>query len=256
MNESIAEQIIVERATQVSTSACETVYTFNGYEIRLWIITGGTPCLAFHYGPFSERYPIVEKYVDDYYQICQITSTPEQKTLVNHWNRELVCYDHQMADKMATGKVQGPTPEDCFEDGWATFWNFYHSNVRQLELCNKRSEMIFDLTNGNACDGILKSKRAHDKEDHTYVHAELRLNGTGISPVTYISAAYAGRCEEKVVLFNPWWKEAQDLFNPIFDNGTQLSLGETQVTTHWPRWDKLTNEQFNSVCELLKEFKA
>jgi hypothetical protein len=67
---------------------------------------------------------------------------------------------------------------------------------------------------------------------------------------------YAGRCEEKVVLFNPWWKKAQDLFNPMFDAGTQLSLGETQVTTRWPRWDELTEEQFNSVCDVLREFKA
>lgn len=231
MSESIIESTESTESTeakQVFTSACETVYTFNGREIRLWIITGGIPCLSFNYGPFQERFPVVEKYSDGQW---------DKNKTVNHWNSDLLCFDHQIADKMGNGKVQGPTPEDCFEDGWATFWNFYHSNIRKLELNEKRKKIISTLTNG----GVLTSKRKHDKEDHTYVHAELRLNGTGISPVTYYSAMYVGRCEEKVVLFNPWWKKAQDLFNPMFDD-------------KWPRWDELTEEQFDSVCDLLSAY--
>jgi hypothetical protein len=232
MTEAIRNQ--VWEATQISTSSCETVYTFNGYEIRLWIMTGGIPCLSFNYWPFQERYPVVEKYCDGEW---------DQNKLVNHWNRDLRCFDHQMENKLATGKIQGPTPEDCFADGWATFWNFYHSNIRKVELCNKRMKIISDFTNGNGPGGVLKSKRAHDKEEHTYVHAELRLNGTGISPVIYVSSHYVGRCEEKVVLFNSWWKKAQDLFNPIFDNG-------------WPCWYKLSEEQFTQVTDILSEFEA
>jgi hypothetical protein len=152
MSESIIEST---QATQVSTTACETVYTFNGREIRLWIITGGIPCLSFNYGPFQERFPIVEKYSDGQLD----------KNKTNHWNYDLLCFDHQIADKMGNGKVQGPTPEDCFEDGWATFWNFYHSNIRKLELYEKRKEIISTLTNG----GVLTSKRKHGKEDHTFM---------------------------------------------------------------------------------------
>ena len=46
----------IDKATTKGTS--ETFYDVEGVTLRLWIIVGGTPALAFEDYSFTERYPI------------------------------------------------------------------------------------------------------------------------------------------------------------------------------------------------------
>ena len=204
---------------QIATHSCETFYKVNNNTIRLWMITGGTPALGFNMLPYDKRYPSLELWSDKNWSVRY-----------NMPNGEMGCYVHQIGQ----APIQGPTPETVLPEGWKTFWAFYNENLPKVELANKRYAAL-------PLKGCIVSKRIRDKQEHTLVRAEIGLRPYSLAPVTFVSNAYAGRCDKKVALFHPWWQQAQALLNPIFDSNKYL-------------WSDLSEEDYQAVVNLLKDF--
>lgn len=202
----------IQQATLVRTSACSTTYLVpeTNILIELWIITGGTPALGIIDSPFSQRYPELEKFND----------------LKGKWSKHLLCYKHQ-----DPSNPKGPTPDEVLPEGWQTFNNFYNTTYPSYKLSKDRVEKL-------PVKFPIISKRVHDKEDRTYVKASLGRNLYNIHHipcVTFESVAYCGRCDEKINLFNDWWKQTAILFNNISAR----------------RWCDITDEQYNAICQHL-----
>jgi hypothetical protein len=204
------------KLTQISTSACSTIYQIDGIpdvQLRLFIITGGTPALEFTDYSFCERYPSLEKWANKHYCLS--------KDKVTH------CYIHQDPNNL-----QGPTVDD-FPNGIQTVIDFIDKHLPLRALRIKRHSAL--------PINVIKSKRVLDKQEHTYVSAAINMSMSHyISPVVFNSAVYGGRCEEKIVLFPEWWKKAQKLLNNLFDANKN--------------WEDLTEEQYQSVYNLLNEY--
>jgi hypothetical protein len=194
--------------TQLLTSACETLYDVDGKVLRLWIIVGGTPAVAFTNYSFTQRYPVVEKW--------------SQK----NWSDKDIKYAHQ--DK---SNIQGPT-FDVLPNGEASLYEYLKETTPLKKLREqRRSELPY------VCS--IKSTRFHDKDNRCYFHCELRINDRGISPVTASSSCYAGRCEHEIQKYaSQWWKDAVNLFNPIFDKGHS-------------NYEELSEEDFQTIKRFL-----
>jgi hypothetical protein len=198
------------KTMQISTSTCETVYVIDGLTVRLWIIVGGTPALGIDYSPYVQRFPVVEKY--------------------KVWNEATKSYPHQDQKNMV-----GPTPEDCLPEGWKTVENFVKEQFPLYQLAQTRVKNLpvtFPIT----------SRRRHDKEEGTYVTAELSNARFSVPCITFSSKVYAGRCEEKVTLFPQWWQDAQKLFNEVRGKTGKL-------------WSEITECEYDEICELLRNLK-
>jgi hypothetical protein len=219
----------VLKAKMISTSACSTIYEVDGHKIELWIITGGTPALGFSFSSFQQRFPVVEKYVDDHWIILKDSCPENAHYNVNHWNKEQKCFDHQIGQN----PVIGPTPEEVFTDGWVTFWTWYYTTLPAYELCRERQ---LGLLHNNIMSGYKL-----DREEHTKVRAELDAYRDWVSPVTFSSKIYGGRCDEKIVFFSAWWKKAQELFNPLAD-------------AH-KKWNELTEAEYQELKAHIEIYK-
>lgn len=206
-------------ATVKSCSACETKYVVmhEGMEfnVDLWIITGGTPCLSFHVTPFSKRYPIVERWTNDHWQGC-----------IGH-------YDHQEGQN----PVIGPKVEEVLPNGWADFWEYFDANYMKVIISERRRLVLREILPIN--------QTVLDKSEHCQLTAQLEcwVNYFHIPPVTYNSRWGFGRMDDKVVLFDPWWKEASEILNPMFDTGHLY-------------WCDLSEDKFQEIVEFLKKGKA
>lgn len=198
---------------KLSTSACETIYEIDGLRVSLWIITGGTPALGIQYTPYYQRFPCLEKYDD-------------QK---GKWLRDERRYIHQDPNN-----IIGPTPEEVLPEGWTTVENFVKENFPKYHLAKERVKNLPRRL-------PIYSRRAHDKEEHTYVIAHIGENSEFHTPVvTFSSARYAGRCMEKITLLDPWWKKMQDLCNYIESQNIHL-------------WSDLAEKDYQALCELLSK---
>lgn len=196
---------------QLSTSACQSTFDVDGHELRLWIITGGTPALAFTDYSFDRRYP----------------SLPEWSNTHYHNKNGKSWYDHQDPDN-----VQGPT-FDVLPNGLQDVEQFLRDNVPLRELRQAR-------INGLPYRSRFVSRKVRDKEEHTLVHCELNLTRAYVPPVIFLSKAYAGRCDGKIVLFDEWWKKTQSLFNTLCD---------TNKT-----WESLSDKEYDTLVKHLKEY--
>ena len=204
----------MSQPTIVRTSACSTTYLVpeTNTLIELWIITGGTPALGIVDSTFSQRYPELEKFKNENY--------------VHGRSDNFGHYKHQ--DPL---NPKGPTPDEVLPEGWQTFNNFYNTTYPSYKLSKDRVEKL-------PVKFPVISKRIHDKENRTYVKAFLGqcfYNIHNIPCVTLESATYCGRWEEKMYLFNDWWKQTAILFNKISSR----------------RWCDITDEQYNAICDHL-----
>jgi hypothetical protein len=197
---------------QIETTACHTIFDVDGEKVILWIITGGTPALDF-YPDYShtKRFP-----------------NWQEKWFNHHFHAKTFCvsshYDHQDPKN-----VQGPTFVDL-PNGEQDFIEWFEANRAEHALRVQRF-------NGLPHKRIV-SKRTLDKEERTFVTAELDFRLNSISPVTFNSAYYCGRLDEKMVLFSEWWKKTQAIFNAY-----------SKKNTHW---ENLTEEQYQEIVNHLK----
>jgi hypothetical protein len=198
---------------QVRTASCSTDYIVNGHKMILWIITGGTPALAFDDYSFIAQYPSIEKWQDHHYH--------------GLYRCSYSYYDHQDPNK-----PQGPTFEDVLPNGISDLEAYLTKYLPLRELRKKR----FD---GLPVHGKLQSKKVKDVDEHTWVTCDIDIELNRLSPVTFNSRTYGGRCDKKIVLFNDWWKKVQKVMNPLFDSGKD--------------WETLTEEQYQDICKHLLE---
>lgn len=201
---------------QVRTSACETIYDVDGTIIRLWIVTGGTPCISFEDFSYQHRY-------EGSINLHQWSN--------KHWSTEHCkngCYLHQNLSN-----PQGPEP-DVLPHGEATIAEYLATYIPRKKLAKDRYEAL-------PVSRTIK-KRKHDREERTYVTAELTISPNAIHPITFSSGHCRGRHDEKVQLFGSWWIRAQSIFNPIFDNSNGL-----------PTWDVLSESEYKAVVEILAD---
>ena len=177
--------------TQIKTSACETTYDVNGIKVKLWVIVGGTPCLDFaDYSPFKIRFPMIEKYSSD------------------NWIDEENRYKHQNPNNM-----QGITYQEL-ENGEQALYKFVgDSYLPKHELCKRRWDLLpIEPVPGGMGSKIIVSKRVRDKEERTYVRAELVFdNKFRIGSVCVSSPNYHGQLRNNSKLFHHWWTEMDDL---------------------------------------------
>lgn len=147
----------------------------------------------------------------------------------NNWNG--TCYLHQL------GQIYpiGPKIEDVLPRGFDDFWNFYNENISKIILCEKRFGAVRDYL-------PITSKRVHDKIDRTYVHAHVGSGYHCSYPpvVTCRSRLYSGRFYEKMSIFGSWWQKCQKLLDKYLNK----------------RWDELSEDEFQEIVALLKEYKS
>jgi hypothetical protein len=148
---------------ELETDICETIYLVDGYEVRLWIIVGGTPALDFYRtrdtgesnGGFTQRYPIVEEWAE---------FIKPKPTL---GGRERGRFRHQDPKN-----IQGPK-FDVLPNGEADLIAFVSQNKANMELRNQRYYNLPEI--------LFESPRYHNTEDQYYFRAryEARLNFIG-----------------------------------------------------------------------------
>ena len=201
-----------EEIKQLKTTTCETSYLYKGRELLLWIITGGQPCLAFYDWSFSERFPITDKRWEVSHEV---------------W-KENNRYPHQVGQD----PVQGPT-YDVLPKGIKSVKEWFDKSLPLKELREKRYNLL-------PIHGIIYSKRIHDKEDHTYVRFEIRLDTRYPSPVSAVSKVYCGACKDKMFMAPQAFKDYADFINPIF-------YGDKPSTNY----EDLTEKEFETLCKLL-----
>ena len=203
----------------IETSSCESVYEVDNHKLRLYIITGGTPAIEFadDYS-FCERYPAIEKWSDKHYH-----GKYDSRMLYSY-------YDHQDRNK-----PQGPTFEEVLPNGLKDLEAYLQKYVPLHKCRNERYK-------GLPISGVIRSKRVHDKQEHTFVTCELDLSRKHyIPPVTFNSGCYCGRFDEKIILFNEWWKKTSKIFNHLFDTNRT--------------WESLSETEYKEVCNHLNEWK-
>lgn len=119
----LAENVLWEMAPwtksvkQVATSACETLYDVDGEKVRLWIIMGGEPCLAFEDYFDAQKFPVVEKYSDE------------------NWIKLQGRYRHQDKSNML-----GPTAQELLPEGLKTIHDFVQKNIGKKRTRDSRYE--------------------------------------------------------------------------------------------------------------------
>lgn len=102
------------------TGACDTHYKVGGVPVRLWIITGGQPCIAFDDYSFDQRFPIKdERYTNE------------------HWSSGKGLYDHQK-DK----KLDSPKAEDVLPKGIESIKAFVAENYANMKVRQDRYAVI------------------------------------------------------------------------------------------------------------------
>ena len=108
----------------IRTTACTTTYRVDHDIVRLWIITGGTPCIDFDYGGLSLRFPVIAMWDN------------------RHWlgNR----YRHQ-----DPRNIVGPKAEDVLPNGLQDLEDWYKVNKPLKDLRDSRYQKLWDLMGGN-----------------------------------------------------------------------------------------------------------
>jgi hypothetical protein len=205
----------ITNVQRLTSGACEAVYRMEvdgtPVRLRLWIIIGGTPALAFDNYSYTARFDKVEKFSNA------------------NWNGN--CYNHQTRVKF--GNVDFPPSFEDLPNGMQDVHAFLQ---HAFPLRAKRDARMAELPQTYQ----IRSRRVHDREERTYVWAKIDVRDYGVAPVTFESAVYDGRCEDKIAMFPWYWQLAQSVCNPIFDRHDGTSA-----------WESLSDSEFQQVKDAL-----
>ena len=208
---------------RIKGSSCETFFNVNGEMIRLYVITCGTPALAFEDHSFSHRYPIT-----DYRWVTSEFKDPSPVTASCKKPR----YTFQGMDT-PDNEIQSPGVE-VLPEGEATVAQFLEYYVPLRNLRRDRYESL-------PFKGLLRSKRFHNKEECYYYHLEVYINSRYISSVSNsYQAQISFESNQK------WWQE----YNSVVQ---QLS---SEIGRICPCYEELTESQFNRYREVLSRFNG
>ena len=193
--------------------------------LRLWIITGGTPALAFSDWSFTERYKSLKKWDNKHYNNSK--------------------YDHQ-----EERYPQGPTFE-VLPNGLKDVQKFLDKYLDKRNLRTKRFKAlpIQDLHRGqwgSMLDKQLKSKRFHDKVNRCYCHCTIDFRPNHISNVNVESSSYCGQDDELKHLFPKGWSEL---------SATMMECSLTRKNFTFKNWEDLTEKQFETVCQAINDVR-
>jgi hypothetical protein len=200
----------------LSHNACETKFEYRGEVLRLWIITGGTPALDLDEYFEAKRYPHVELYDS------------------KNWCSGVCRYRHQ--EHTPRGEVLPIVDVDVLPDGIETVNAYLDYVLPRRAVQRARLATLPKMR-------VIKSRRVHDTYNRTYVWARVEMNKYGVSPVTFDSAYYCGRCEGDTRMLNRFgnvWINAVRVLNPIFDRND----GTTS-------WADMSEDEFTLVHDTL-----
>lgn len=180
----------------VSTSTCETRYEYGQHWIRLWMIVGGTPALAFQDYGASRRYPVVERWDTE------------------HWEKTVQRYHHQDPQN-----IVGPMATEVLPEGEATLKAWFMETVFGHELGMRRWRQIYEAL---GCGNEI-SRRVHNREQRCYYRMEIHLRDTMWLPYTEVTSAEYVACRpdaEQLRELPPVWRHA---FTQIRELGQRYS---------------------------------
>jgi len=179
---------------EVGTNACETFFDVEHggrtFRIRLWAIVGGQMALGKETAPFiQQRYNTNPKYADD------------------KWVKAQSRYVHQNPDR-----IIGPRLADL-QYGEVTLAQFMDHIHAQTDVYEARVTAIQNVT---GIRYFIKSKRLHDKENHTFAHCTLELSNWGMyrfGKICIHSKLYCGRIDSFNQTFIPadWVKADEEI---------------------------------------------
>lgn len=201
---------------QLSGTACDSSFfvRVEGHGLvglRLWIVAGGTPALAFYDYSYTRRFPVVERYSNAHWQ-----------------GRE---YEHQTRDPWGIVPMDQTPSFNDLPNGLADVETFLEHTLPLREKRDQRMALLPQVR-------TIRSRRMHDTEEQTYVWAKVDIREYGVSPVIFESKWYAGRCEPD--LLPEVWSSAAELFNRI----TIFYHGATA-------WENLSDADFQAVHNVL-----
>jgi hypothetical protein len=209
----VVEEVVYPAPEQRSTTTCESIFMVDGEKVRLWIITGGEPALAFEDHSFSERFPV-----------------KDERWTSQSWDKGEGKYLHQNKEN-----IVGPGL-DVLPNGKWTLLDFVRRNLPLKKLRNQRYNSL-------PIKGNISSRKFLDRENRTKVSFQSDLNPHRFSPVSAESANYGGRMDDVVArLAPPWWKEYSSFINPLYDSNM-----------HGASYENLSQEQFDHLVKLLEK---
>ena len=208
-------EVLVPKTDMTGTKTCESFYDIMGERIQLWMITGGTPALAFadDYS-FTERFPKVEAWGD------------------KHWNMDTGRYDHQDPNN-----VKGPT-YDVLPNGKWTLINYAQRNIPLKKLREERFKAL-------PIYGKLISKGYQDKVSGVRVRFTTHIDKRDFDPVKVESRYYKGDPIELIARAKGWWGKYAEFINPVF-----LYNRDRYGNAHI---EDLDQEDFDQMLVLLRE---
>ena len=215
---------MIMQIEKISGSSCETLFNVNGEIIRLYIIIGGTPALAFEDHSFSQVYPVK----DTRWRTSEFVSVPNPTN--NHKKPRYVFQGLDTPDD----EIQGPEM-DVLPEGEATVIQFLEHYVPLRNLRRNRYESL-------PCKGNLRSKRFHNKEEKYYYYLTLEISQSLLSSITMTSGYSFGQ----ITYFEEgqeWWAEYASVLRDI-----------TVAVGRFPRYEELTNAQFETYHQVLSRF--
>ena len=213
------QTVDIMQIERIGYSSCESqfkVWLGDGRIecIRLWIITGGTPCLAFADYSYSRRFPVVERF--------------------SNANWTGYGYKHQNVDPR-TLAIDPATAIglDVLPDGLESVRAWFADMLPRRTLRDQRLALLPPVYE-------IRSRRLHDTENRTYVWAHVDIRSCGVSPVCGYSVAYAGRMNGDESFIPAIWHEAQAILKPLADRSI---AGEYMPDG----WEGLSESEFESV---------
>lgn len=183
--------MITKVQNQKDKEPCSSFYVVrygkHDYHINLWAIVGGELAFAFCTPHLNLDSPFVRL---NYSEQHDSKKHPKYK----EWNP--VAPEHYEYDGLT---------------GEAAILKLVSDLVPAYTLQKIRENFVRDTFGYE-----LKSRRFHDKENATYLRCSVGLNGY-VSPVTYLSKYYAGRCDDRAIFTDSKWQEAAKVLNPWHD---------------------------------------
>lgn len=183
-------------------------------KVRLWLIVGGTPALAFEHHDFTERYPTLPEYADE----------KLNPWLSIHARNANGCQylDGNRYQSQQPGYILGT---EILPEGDETLYKWLRHARPLRDLRHSRS---FQFGEG------LRSRRYHDTDNRVYMYCEWRNTGYYLSPVTAHSTVYSGRCEDEIAKYAGLeWVNLMNTVNPLFDAQKN--------------WEDLSDKEFEAV---------
>ena len=216
---------MIMQIERIKGSSCETFFNVNGEIIRLYIIIGGTPAIAFEDHSFSHKYPITDTRwaTSEFKDPFPVTANCKKPR-----------YTFQGMDT-PDNEIQGPGVE-VLPEGEATVAQFLEHYVSLRNLRRDRYELL-------PFKGLLRSKRFHDKQESYYYYLTLEINESLLSSISKVSNHSSGQATyfEKG---QEWWAEYASVLRDI-----------TVAAGRFPRYEELTDEQFEVYSEVLSRFQ-